>query len=104
MDLQFRHVMSADALSTRGSLLTPPGSTSGIRSDPTLHRPATGLDLSIASPEMEKTQPIPTGKRRGGSRKACNECKQQKVSPVDAPMDGSMGCGLKTCLVPSAPM
>lgn len=79
MDLQFRHVMSANALSARGSLLTPPGSTSGIRSDPTIHRPATGLDLSIASPEMEKTQPIPTGKRRGGSRKACNECKQQKL-------------------------
>ncbi|BDD63330.1 hypothetical protein MAP00_008234 [Monascus purpureus] len=71
--------MSANALSARGSLLTPPGSTSGIRSDPTIHRPATGLDLSIASPEMEKTQPIPTGKRRGGSRKACNECKQQKL-------------------------
>ncbi|OQD80904.1 hypothetical protein PENANT_c031G02739 [Penicillium antarcticum] len=27
---------------------------------------------------MEKTPPV-TGKRRGGSRKACNECKQQKL-------------------------
>ena len=29
---------------------------------------------------MEKIPPMSTGKRRGGSRKACNECKQQKVS------------------------
>jgi hypothetical protein len=33
---------------------------------------------------MEKTPPV-TGKRRGGSRKACNECKQQKVSHTYIP-------------------
>jgi len=35
--------------------------------------------------DMEKT-PV-TAKRRGGSRKACNECKQQKVSDAPQPMN-----------------
>ncbi|KAJ5053672.1 hypothetical protein NUH16_010745 [Penicillium rubens] len=35
------------------------------------------MQRSSESCEMEKAPPV-TGKRRGGSRKACNECKQQK--------------------------
>ncbi|KAF4769229.1 hypothetical protein HAV15_008951 [Penicillium sp. str.  len=36
------------------------------------------MQRSSESCEMEKAPPV-TGKRRGGSRKACNECKQQKL-------------------------
>ena len=42
------------------------------------------MQRSSESCEMEKTPPV-TGKRRGGSRKACNECKQQKVSHMNIP-------------------
>ncbi|KAJ5114678.1 transcriptional regulator family: Fungal Specific TF [Penicillium alfredii] len=59
------------------ALLNPP---SDFRS-PRLPRPPPGVDSMQRSSEpceMEKTPPV-TGKRRGGSRKACNECKQQKL-------------------------
>ncbi|KAB8236820.1 hypothetical protein BDV23DRAFT_104611 [Aspergillus alliaceus] len=81
MDLEFRGVMAPHGLPTHASLLTPLGTSSDLRNNPRMPRPVTGFDLSARSSEpcdMEKVPPI-TGKRRGGSRKACNECKQQKL-------------------------
>ncbi|KAB8077100.1 hypothetical protein BDV29DRAFT_199322 [Aspergillus leporis] len=81
MDLEFRGVMAPNGLATHPSLLTPTGTPSDLRNNPRMPRPVTGFDLSARSSEpcaMEKISPI-TGKRRGGSRKACNECKQQKT-------------------------
>jgi len=71
MDLEYRNLLAPNG---------PPLFSSDFRS-PRLSRPAAGefLQRSPESGEMEKTPPV-TGKRRGGSRKACNECKQQKVS------------------------
>jgi hypothetical protein len=59
----------------------------------TLPRP---LQRSSESCEMEKT-PRVTGKRRGGSRKACNECKQQKVSHMRFPDYHSMLSPVSDC-------
>lgn len=72
MDLGYRN-----HLAPNGPHLIPP---SDFRS-PRLSRPPPVLDELHRSPdsgEMEKVPPV-TGKRRGGCRKACNECKQQKV-------------------------
>ncbi|KAJ5598972.1 transcriptional regulator family: Fungal Specific TF [Penicillium hetheringtonii] len=70
MDLEYRNLLAPNG---------PPLFSSDFRS-PRLSRPAAGefLQRSPESGEMEKTPPV-TGKRRGGSRKACNECKQQKL-------------------------
>lgn len=70
MDLEYRNLLAPNG---------PPLFSSDFRS-PRLPRPAAGefLQRSPESGEMEKTPPV-TGKRRGGSRKACNECKQQKL-------------------------
>ncbi|OJJ43418.1 hypothetical protein ASPZODRAFT_146133 [Penicilliopsis zonata CBS 506.65] len=84
MELDFqRGMVAANGLTTSGSLVSPPGPDSSLRSIPSTitTRPVSAFvfpDTSSASREMEKVQPV-TGKRRGGSRKACNECKQQKV-------------------------
>lgn len=93
MDLDFRAVMTSNGLPPHGSLITPPTpTTSDVRTGP---RAATDSEPC----EMEPVPPI-TGKRRGGSRKACNECKQQKVSsqtsmhpcgyPIPRPMSPEM--------------
>ncbi|RLM01748.1 hypothetical protein CFD26_104874 [Aspergillus turcosus] len=82
MDLEFRGVIAPNGLPTQASLITPPGTTSDLRNAPRLPRPMTGFDFPNRSSElceMEKAAPQITGKRRGGSRKACNECKQQKI-------------------------
>jgi hypothetical protein len=74
MDLGYRNILAPDG----PHYSIPP---SDFRS-PTLPRPPPVIDFmqrSSESCEMEKAPPV-TGKRRGGSRKACNECKQQKVS------------------------
>ncbi|CAI7595084.1 unnamed protein product [Penicillium manginii] len=70
MDLEYRNLLAPNG---------PPLFPSDFRS-PRLPRPAPGefLQRSPESGEMVKTPPV-TGKRRGGSRKACNECKQQKL-------------------------
>lgn len=76
MDLGYRNILASDG----PHYSIPP---SDFRS-PTLPRPPPVIDFmqrSSESCEMEKAPPV-TGKRRGGSRKACNECKQQKVSHV----------------------
>ncbi|KAA8645651.1 transcription factor domain-containing protein [Aspergillus tanneri] len=73
--------MAPNGLASHASLLTPSGLPSDVRNNPRFPRPGTGLDLSARNSElctMEKKTPV-TGKRRGGSRKACNECKQQKT-------------------------
>ncbi|CAG7925237.1 unnamed protein product, partial [Penicillium olsonii] len=72
MDLGYRNILAPDG--PHYSL--PP---TDFRS-PTLPRPPAVdfMQRSSESCEMEKTPPV-TGKRRGGSRKACNECKQQKL-------------------------
>lgn len=83
MDLEFRGVIAPNGLPTQASLITPPGTTSDFRNTPRLTRPVAGFNFPNRSTElgeMEKVPPQITGKRRGGSRKACNECKQQKVS------------------------
>ncbi|OQE78450.1 hypothetical protein PENNAL_c0056G09495 [Penicillium nalgiovense] len=72
MDLGYRNILASDG----PHYSIPP---SDFRS-PTLPRPPPVIDFmqrSSESCEMEKAPPV-TGKRRGGSRKACNECKQQK--------------------------
>ncbi|KAJ6132873.1 transcriptional regulator family: Fungal Specific TF [Penicillium samsonianum] len=72
MDLGYRNILAPDG----PHYSIPP---TDFRS-PTLPRPPPGIDFmqrSSESCEMEKAPPV-TGKRRGGSRKACNECKQQK--------------------------
>lgn len=82
MDLEFRGVLAPTGLATHANLITPPASSSDLRSTPRLPRPVTGFDFAsknLDSCGMEKIPAI-TGKRRGGCRKACNECKQQKVS------------------------
>lgn len=79
MDLEYRNLLAPN-----GPPLIPP---SDFRS-PQLPRPLPGVDFMQRSPdsvEMEKTPPV-TGKRRGGSRKACNECKQQKVRHLHIPV------------------
>ncbi|KAJ5156362.1 hypothetical protein N7492_009165 [Penicillium capsulatum] len=78
MDLEYRNLLAPN-----GPHLIP---QSDFRS-PQLPRPHPGVDFMQRSPdsvEMEKTPPV-TGKRRGGSRKACNECKQQKVAHLATP-------------------
>ncbi|KAJ5650964.1 transcriptional regulator family: Fungal Specific TF [Penicillium longicatenatum] len=72
MDLDYRNMLAPSGLP-----LIP---QSDFRS-PSLPRPTPGINFMQRSPEsgeMERTPPV-TGKRRGGSRKACNECKQQKL-------------------------
>lgn len=73
MDLGYRNILAPD-----GPHYSLP--TTDFRS-PTLPRPPAVdfMQRSSESCEMENTPPV-TGKRRGGCRKACNECKQQKVS------------------------
>lgn len=76
MDLDYRNLLAP----TNGPPLIPP---SDLRS-PRLTRPPSAGEFVQRSPdrgEMETVPPV-TGKRRGGSRKACNECKQQKVSQL----------------------
>ncbi|KAJ5646373.1 hypothetical protein N7490_002745 [Penicillium lividum] len=66
MDLDYRNLLAPS-----GPHLIP---QSDFRS-PSLPRPPPGVNFMQRSPEsgeMEKTPPV-TGKRRGGSRKACNE-------------------------------
>ncbi|KAJ5357924.1 transcriptional regulator family: Fungal Specific TF [Penicillium brevicompactum] len=72
MDLGYRNILAPD-----GPHYSLP--TTDFRS-PTLPRPPAVdfMQRSSESCEMENTPPV-TGKRRGGCRKACNECKQQKL-------------------------
>jgi hypothetical protein len=82
MDLEYRSVLAPSGLPSHAHLITPSATPSDLRNNPRFPRPISTYDLSARSSEpceMEKIPPI-TGKRRGGSRKACNECKQQKVS------------------------
>ncbi|KAI9036225.1 transcription factor domain-containing protein [Aspergillus affinis] len=79
MDLGYRPLMSPNGLPTHAGLLS--SAPSDFRNTPRIPRPVSAFDLSARNSEpcaMEKTPPV-TGKRRGGSRKACNECKQQKT-------------------------
>lgn len=69
--------MGAGELAAGGSLVTPPATDSSRNSSTANNRPVTESDLS-GGLDAEKIQPI-IRKRRGGSRRACNECKQQKV-------------------------
>ncbi|KAF7714889.1 Fungal Zn(2)-Cys(6) binuclear cluster domain-containing protein [Penicillium ucsense] len=72
MDLGYRNLLAPD-----GRSLIPP---SDFRS-PQLPRPSPIVNDAHRSSEtgqMNKVPPV-TGKRRGGCRKACNECKQQKL-------------------------
>ncbi|KAJ5727455.1 transcriptional regulator family: Fungal Specific TF [Penicillium malachiteum] len=87
MDLEYRNLLAPN-----GPHLIP---QSDFRS-PSLPRPPPGLDFMQRSPdsgEMEKTPPV-TSKRRGGSRKACNECKQQKLrcDIVQTPAEACSRC------------
>lgn len=98
MELQFPGVLPPNnglTAATQGPplnnhhLITPPGprasASSDIRNSARLPRPVSGYDFSDRNSEpcdMEKGPPMSTGKRRGGSRKACNECKQQKVCMI----------------------
>ncbi|PYI18167.1 hypothetical protein BO99DRAFT_172697 [Aspergillus violaceofuscus CBS 115571] len=82
MDLEYRGILAPNGLATHASLLTPPATTSDLRNNLRLPRPMTAFDFSPRPSEpgaMNKIPAVPN-KRRGGCRKACNECKQQKVS------------------------
>ncbi|KAL4939062.1 hypothetical protein BDV06DRAFT_43042 [Aspergillus oleicola] len=96
MDLDYRGVLSQNGFAPHANLINPPASSSDIRNNPRLPHPLTGFDFQSRSSEpgdMEKTPPV-TGKRRGGCRKACNECKQQKLrcDIVQAPADACSRC------------
>lgn len=70
MDLGYRnHLLAADGPAHSTTVISPSDLRIG------LPRPPPPVTEQF---NMDKT-PIPA-KRRGGSRKACNECKQQKVS------------------------
>ncbi|KAL2219139.1 hypothetical protein M432DRAFT_609996 [Thermoascus aurantiacus ATCC 26904] len=76
-----RRTVGASELATRGTLVAPPGTDSSVRGDTRNSRPVAASDFSSSTPngcQVEKVQPI-ARKRRGGSRRACNECKQQKL-------------------------
>ncbi|KAL5337557.1 hypothetical protein BJX70DRAFT_231719 [Aspergillus crustosus] len=95
MDLEYRDILAPHESLPHANLITPPGS-SDLRHNPRLPRPPTGFNLSArtsGSGDMEKPSPI-TGKRRGGCRKACNECKQQKLrcDIVQTPADACSRC------------
>ncbi|KAL4885014.1 hypothetical protein BJY04DRAFT_157769 [Aspergillus karnatakaensis] len=95
MDLEYRGILAPHGLPPHANLITPPGS-SDLRHNPRLPRPPTGFDFSARASgpgDMEKTPPT-TGKRRGGCRKACNECKQQKLrcDIVQTPADACSRC------------
>ena len=79
MNIQYRNALSANELNAaaHGSYL-PAVTTSDIRNNPGYHQPVTGFDFPRDSPDMDKPE-TNSKKRRGGSRKACDECKQQKV-------------------------
>ncbi|BCR91612.1 transcription factor domain-containing protein [Aspergillus chevalieri] len=96
MELQFRGILPPNGFAAaaqgqaNGHLISPQGpGSSDIRNNAGFPRPVTGYDFSSRNSEpcdMEKIPPMTggstgatTGKRRGGSRKACNECKQQKL-------------------------
>ncbi|KAL1962443.1 hypothetical protein VTN77DRAFT_9714 [Rasamsonia byssochlamydoides] len=86
--------MGATELAAGGSLVTPPATDSSSRnSSASNNRSVTGSDLSGGALEAEKIQPI-IRKRRGGSRRACNECKQQKLrcDIVQAPSPSCSRC------------
>ncbi|KAJ5555579.1 transcriptional regulator family: Fungal Specific TF [Penicillium sp. DV-2018c] len=86
MDLGYRNVQAPD-----GPLYSIP--PSDFRS-PTVPRPPVSDFMQRGSVStMEKTPPV-TGKRRGGSRKACNECKQQKLrcDIVQTPAEACSRC------------
>lgn len=71
MDLGYRNLLAPDG----PHLISP----SDFRSPRLPRLPLVDeLHRTPDSSEMEKVPPV-TGKRRGGCRKACNECKQQKV-------------------------
>ncbi|KAL3454031.1 hypothetical protein BJX65DRAFT_83215 [Aspergillus insuetus] len=96
MDLEYRGLLAPNGFPPHANLITPPGNTSDLRHNPRLPRPPTSFDFSPRSSEpgdMEKTPPV-TGKRRGGCRKACNECKQQKLrcDIVQTPADACSRC------------
>ena len=84
MNIQYRNALSANELNAaaHGSFFPAPGATvttSDVRNNPGYHQPVTGFELPRASPDMDKSEST-SKKRRGGSRKACDECKQQKVN------------------------
>ncbi|KAL2000134.1 hypothetical protein VTN02DRAFT_3521 [Thermoascus thermophilus] len=77
-----RRTVAANELAARGSLVTPSaGPDSSVRASTRNNRPVAASDFSGGSPggcQLERIQPT-ARKRRGGSRRACNECKQQKL-------------------------
>ncbi|KAJ9236480.1 transcriptional regulator family: Fungal Specific TF [Paecilomyces variotii] len=74
--------MGANGLAAPGTLVSPTIPQSDIRSNPGNNRPMTASDISssgsVGNCQADKLQPV-IRKRRGGSRRACNECKQQKL-------------------------
>ncbi|RAH71454.1 transcription factor domain-containing protein [Aspergillus aculeatinus CBS 121060] len=96
MDLEYRGILAPNGLATHASLLTPPATTSDLRNNLRLPRPMTAFDFSPRPSEpgaMNKIPAVPS-KRRGGCRKACNECKQQKLrcDIVQTPADACSRC------------
>ncbi|KAL2866019.1 transcription factor domain-containing protein [Aspergillus lucknowensis] len=96
MDIGYRGLLAPNGFPPHANLTTSPGSSSDLRHNPRLQRPlaASGVSTRTSEPgNMEKTPPS-TGKRRGGCRKACNECKQQKLrcDIVQTPADACSRC------------
>ncbi|PLB39289.1 transcription factor domain-containing protein [Aspergillus candidus] len=96
MDLDYRSLLAPNGLSSHVNLITPPGASSDPRNHPSMPGPLTAYDQSSRNSEpckMEKAPPV-ARKRRGGSRKACNECKQQKLKCdiVSAPATACSRC------------
>ncbi|RDW86156.1 Zn(II)2Cys6 transcription factor domain-containing protein [Aspergillus mulundensis] len=96
MDLEYRGILAQNGFPPHANLITPPATSTDSRNNPRLPRPLAGFDFSARSSEpgdMEKAPPV-TGKRRGGCRKACNECRQQKLrcDIVQTPADACSRC------------
>lgn len=77
MNPALRRAMGINELVGAAAMVTPPATNSMRNTTAGKNRPVLGSGLSGETLE-EKIQPI-VRKRRGGSRRACNECKQQKV-------------------------
>jgi hypothetical protein len=77
MNPDLRRAIGINELASAAAIVTPPA-TDSRRNTIAGNRPVLGSALSGEALGEEKIQPT-IRKRRGGSRRACNECKQQKV-------------------------
>ncbi|KAH8703837.1 putative C6 transcription factor [Talaromyces proteolyticus] len=93
MNPEFRRNLGVNELVAGAPLITPSPTDTMRTTAARPNRPILGPGVSGEPAGDEKTQPI-VRKRRGGSRRACNECKQQKLrcDIVQAPSAACSRC------------